>query len=111
MYDTHRQVSPCLTCTRVKDPQNCENKNCNVWRNWFLMRWEQLRSCARREKDCTVPKPLGVPLGGRHYAAPHQVETYLSTDPCKNCLCPRDLCATPCRVRRNWEQAREDVFV
>ena len=35
---------PCDTCTRVKDPKNCENKQCQVWRNWFLRKWEELRN-------------------------------------------------------------------
>ncbi|MBQ8909714.1 MAG: hypothetical protein IJY91_01585 [Oscillospiraceae bacterium] len=35
-----KQVSPCKTCTRVKDPGNCENKCCGVWRNWFLRQWK-----------------------------------------------------------------------
>ena len=36
--------SPCVTCTRVKDPENCENKSCQVWREWFIRRWEEIRS-------------------------------------------------------------------
>ena len=35
--------NPCLTCTIVKDPANCENKSCQVWRKWFIRRWEVLR--------------------------------------------------------------------
>lgn len=34
--------NPCLTCTRVQDPINCENKQCKVWQKWFLSRWEQI---------------------------------------------------------------------
>ncbi len=34
--------SPCLTCTRVKNPGDCENKNCRVWSDWFLSRWSQI---------------------------------------------------------------------
>ena len=34
--------SPCLTCTRVKAPENCENKCCRVWQNWFLARWDRM---------------------------------------------------------------------
>ncbi len=34
--------SPCLKCNRVKDPKNCENKNCNPWRNWFLKSWNSI---------------------------------------------------------------------
>lgn len=33
---------PCLTCTKVRDPKNCENKSCQVWREWFLKKWSEL---------------------------------------------------------------------
>lgn len=36
-------ISPCVTCGRVKDPENCENKHCKLWKGWFLNRWELLR--------------------------------------------------------------------
>ena len=36
--------SPCLTCTKVKDPCNCENKLCGKWRVWFLSEWEKKRT-------------------------------------------------------------------
>ena len=36
--------NPCLTCTRVKDQENCENKSCQAWREWFLRRLEELRN-------------------------------------------------------------------
>lgn len=32
-------VSPCVGCTRVSNPSGCENKNCKVWKAWFLRRW------------------------------------------------------------------------
>ena len=31
--------SPCLNCKRVKNPADCENKNCRDWCNWFYHRW------------------------------------------------------------------------
>lgn len=34
---------PCLTCNLVKCPDNCDNKNCPVWRDWFIRKWEELR--------------------------------------------------------------------
>ena len=40
--------SPCLNCTRVKDPKNCENKNCPVWREWFIRRWEEMRKAVSK---------------------------------------------------------------
>lgn len=103
------KISPCLTCSRVENPQKCENKNCNVWRQWFISSWDQMRSFPRQLRQDREPVPVGVPLGGRRYAAPHETLRYLETDPCEGCLCPRDLCATPCRVRLNWERAGNEV--
>lgn len=40
----NKNQSPCLTCTRVKDPIDCEIKSCKEWREWWLKRWEALRS-------------------------------------------------------------------
>lgn len=42
--------SPCKTCTRVKDPKNCENKICRDWQIWFLDRWESLREYYKKVK-------------------------------------------------------------
>lgn len=39
--------SPCLTCTRVKDPKNCENKSCKDWQAWYIGRWEAMRANLR----------------------------------------------------------------
>ena len=36
--------NPCLTCTKVQDPKNCENKSCKEWREWFIQAWEKLRN-------------------------------------------------------------------
>lgn len=36
--------SPCLTCTRVKDPRNCENKTCKLWQEWFMQRWQAMQA-------------------------------------------------------------------
>lgn len=35
--------NPCETCTRVKDPGNCENKNCRTWREWFVQKWNEMQ--------------------------------------------------------------------
>lgn len=42
---------PCKSCTRVKDPENCENKSCKDWQQWFLDRWETMREYLWMEKD------------------------------------------------------------
>lgn len=104
------KVSPCMNCTRVADPRACENKKCQPWRNWFISRWESIRSCARQEME-QAPQKVGIMLDGQTYAAPHQVTKYLQEDPCKGCLCPKDLCRLPCRLKNNWNKAREEVLL
>ena len=42
---------PCDICTRVKDPESCENKNCPQWWEWFVRRWEELRNGKRKTAD------------------------------------------------------------
>lgn len=108
---TYKYPSPCLRCTRVPDPRECDNKQCKPWQQWFIDRWELLRSGPRQQMDAAQAVPMGVNIGGRHYAPPHQVKAYLSKDPCETCLCPQDLCMEPCRVRRAWEEAKGEVLL
>lgn len=103
--------SPCLSCTLVADPRDCDNKNCQPWRKWFLHRWEQIHNYPRAHMEHAELKPVGVNVGGTHYAAPHQTRQYLNNDPCQACLCPKDLCSSPCRVKRAWEEAKQEVFL
>ena len=42
---------PCKICTRVKDPEKCENKTCRDWQQWFFDRWEILREQLRRAEN------------------------------------------------------------
>lgn len=107
----YKYPSPCLTCTRVADPRDCENKQCKIWQRWFVDRWELLRSGVRQQAEARTPEPAGVNVGGVRYAMPHQVEDYLHKDPCESCLCSKGLCAAPCRTKRSWEQARKEVFL
>lgn len=97
--------SPCLICTRVQSPQDCENKNCKAWQKWFLGRWAAIRAYPRVMMDYAKREPVGIVVSGQHYAAPHQVEAYRRNDPCKGCLCPKDLCDTPCRQKKAWQKA------
>lgn len=97
--------SPCLVCTRVSNPQDCENKNCKSWQKWFLGRWAAIRAYPRVMMDHAKREPVGVVVSGTYYAAPHQVADYRNNDPCKTCLCPKDLCNTPCRQKTAWKQA------
>lgn len=104
-------VSPCMSCTRVRNPRQCENKECKVWQDWFIGNWNQLRRQPRLAMEQVKTRPMGVNIGGTYYAQPHRVRRYLDEDPCKGCLCPRDLCVVPCKRKRQWNQVREDVFI
>ena len=98
------EMSPCLYCTRVMDPEDCENKSCKLWQKWFLRRWAVIRAYPRRMMD-GPGQPVGVELGGKVYAHPVQVRDYLGKDPCEGCLCDGELCKTPCRARQRWAVA------
>ena len=41
--------NPCLTCTLVERPKDCDRKGCVAWQNWWLERWENMRSRYCRE--------------------------------------------------------------
>lgn len=40
---------PCTTCKLVKYPHLCENKCCDVWRKWFIQKWEETRKGLRKD--------------------------------------------------------------
>ena len=104
------KVSPCFDCKRVKNPKECENKNCQVWRRWFIHRWESLRAGVRNQMEKT-PQKVGVTVSGNTYAPPDQVRHYLRNDPCDTCVCARNFCSQPCQLKKNWEDARQEVFL
>ena len=106
-----RKISPCMGCTRVQDPRNCENKNCQLWQKWFLNRWEGMRKAFLVQMHTTPREKAGVGIGGIRYAMPHEVRAYYRQDPCTGCVCNKDLCDNPCPSRRSWEMARRDVFL
>lgn len=106
-----KHPSPCLTCTRVVNPRACDNKNCQSWQKWFLDRWALIHAYPRQQMEQAKLEPVGVTVGGKHYAAPNQVRRYLENDPCAACPCPKDLCSSPCRVRRAWDEAKKEVFL
>ena len=45
-----RQKSPCESCTRVAKPEECGNKGCVAWKEWFLSRWEQIHNYGKKHK-------------------------------------------------------------
>lgn len=98
--------SPCLSCNRVADPFDCDNKNCKLWQKWFLTRWDMIRAYPRQAMQS---QHVGVDIGGQAYAHPQQVADFLGKDPCQGCLCPKDLCGEPCRVKLAWQAAKEKL--
>lgn len=103
--------SPCMRCTRVANPRDCDNKDCKVWRTWFVDKWNTMRAQPRLQIEHRPKETEGVVIGGVRYALPHRVNAYLQKDPCQGCLCPRDLCVLPCRVKRDWLSAKNDVLI
>lgn len=101
--------SPCLTCTRVRDPKSCENKVCKDWQAWFIDRWEAMRKNVRQAMESSTAEDIGIPLGGERYASPHRVREYMEEDPCDRCLCPKDVCHRPCPVRIAWAEKQSGV--
>ncbi len=94
--------SPCLVCIRVKDPASCENKQCRDWQVWFIDRWEAMRKNVCAEKNKAALRDIGIPLGGHRYASPHRVQAFMTTDPCQNCLYPKEYCNSPCPTKQIW---------
>lgn len=86
-----RRESPCAGCTRVKDPRNCENKNCQIWQRWYIARWEQLRR--QLGGEATLPDTAGD----------------TEQDPCETCLYPKPLCAAVCSLKKDWLANRKDA--
>ena len=99
--------SPCFSCTRVRDPINCENKTCKDWQAWFFDRWESMRENVRTQMQNAPVTEIGVPLGGRRYISPHRMEEHLHTDPCSQCKCPQSICTTPCPTKTIWSNRQK----
>ena len=95
-------IKPCWNCTQVQDPANCDDSSCLRWQQWFAHTWDDMRHSLRVDMENRPKVPEGEVIGGVHYALPHRVQDYLNADPCGNCLCPKDLCRIPCRMKRQW---------
>ena len=104
-------ISPCVRCKKVPDPRQCLDKECPLWRNWFLGQWEGMRRQVRQNYHAAPVQPEGVNIGGVHYAPPHWARKYLDTDPCGECKCPKEVCLVPCGRKQRWVQAREEVYM
>ena len=44
-----RKESPCTHSCRVPHGSKCDNKDCALWRKWFLDRWQRLRRLYLKE--------------------------------------------------------------
>ena len=100
---------PCRVCYQVSDPVACENKNCKVWREWFIAKWDQRRQQLRQVMEQEPVPVQGVPLGGRQYYHPEQLRRYFEKDPCKICWLAECLCEEPCPFKKDWEDAKEEA--
>ena len=51
-----KEASPCERCSRVTNPNPCENKYCKLWKSWFLRRWAAIhgygKQCGLSGKRC-----------------------------------------------------------
>lgn len=104
-----KESSPCLTCTRVKNPGDCENKNCRVWRAWFTASWDRARMHPRLQMEKDRSGLEGVSICGTTYILPDRVREYLQNSPCKTCPMPMELCTSPCPAYRTWQETRKEV--
>ena len=101
--------SPCFTCTRVQNPQHCENKTCKEWQTWFIDRWEAMRANVQQQMKNAPLEYIGIPLGGQRYISPHRVREYRREDPCGRCMSAKDLCHSPCPAKEAWLQLQSEV--
>lgn len=101
--------SPCLTCQRVRDPKNCENKLCKEWQDWWIGWWEDMRNKVR-EKACgkgIAGNPISV--GGTKYHHPDHVAVFLAMDPCVRCPWRDGLCPGSCETKQMWLEMEESI--
>ena len=102
---------PCRCCCQVADPVACDNKDCARWRSWFIRQWDSDRQKMLRSVVLAVQPVPGIPLGGRQYYHPERLMQYLYSDPCKLCYLAKIPCEEACKVRKNWEKAREEAKI
>ena len=99
--------SPCLTCQRVRDPKNCENKMCEEWRRWWIGRWDAIREGVAKQAKGAGVQGHPVSVGGTQYHHPERVREFLKMDPCLRCPWRDGLCPNPCDTRKVWLEAKE----
>lgn len=90
MEQTNYSRSPCFGCTRVKEPEKCENKKCVPWREWFLASWEKCRTY-----------PWGEMV--------QRQAAQLTEDPCLTCRKLDRSCQQPCGKPGIWRRMKQEV--
>ena len=59
--EVKKQQSPCETCTRVKNPESCCNRNCAAWKKWYLDNQKQINGYAKKHlPDYEERKKKGI---------------------------------------------------
>ena len=104
LEDKKKDESPCIGCTRVRDPKSCENKTCKDWQAWFIARWEAMRRNVFAKMQQAEATGDAISVGGFQYSHPDRVRSNMENKPCDKCVCPAELCSTPCAVLRAWTE-------
>lgn len=99
--------SPCITCTRVADPENCAMFGCHAWRAWFIHRWNSMRASVFSDAQQYSVDSNAISVGGYKYSHPDHVRQFLKHKLCLDCDCPVDLCKKPCAILMEWEAMKE----
>lgn len=103
----NRKKSPCLTCTKVVDPQSCEIKQCGDWRAWFVTRWDTLTDDICKMKNNRYVESDTITVGGNKYAHPNHIRRFLQNKPCDSCDYTDGQCEFPCSTLVLWETMKE----
>lgn len=109
MLGSKQTERPCLHCERVRDPRNCENKQCNEWRTWFIDRWESVRKGAMQTYGSRGIPKTAISVGGVRYHHPDSIRRFLEKDPCLQCPWRENLCKEPCATKVLWLSEKEKI--
>ena len=107
MEHVGQKQSPCLSCQRVRDPANCENKLCNEWRSWWIGRWECMRMTVKAIANGRGIQGNPISVGGTKYHHPDRTRDFLLVDPCLQCPWRDGLCQSTCDTKQIWIETKE----
>lgn len=100
---------PCEVCTRVRRPEDCENKTCKEWQQWFIERWDAMRSSVLQSDAGESRMGDTIRVGGTEYHHPDQTRRFLAVNPCHKCIRAATLCAGACDTKKAWIAAKERI--